>query len=418
VTLYLRDATMVDWRDGRFSTGHWAVEAGATGTLHPVDNIPTGAESLDCSGKWVTHALVVGHHHVYSTLARGMPAPPTTPTNFVEILKYVWWRLDKRLDRDMIRTSALACAVDAARSGSTFVIDHHASPCAVQDSLHLIAEAFDQVGVSHLLCYELSDRDGPDARAQGLAETDRYLAHRPGLVGLHASFTVSDSLLEEALALVHRHNTGLHVHVAEAEADQDHCLETYGKRVLERFHEAGALGSSKTILAHCIHLNTQERQLLRNSPIWVVQNAESNLNNGVGRFDGTGLGARIFLGTDGMHSDMLASARVAFLTGQPHTGMDEVYARLRRTHHYLAENEFVGDGENNLVVLEYLTPTPVTEENWLGHLFFALNRSHIQHVISDGRLIVKDRQVITVDEEAIAREAQVQARRLWARLKG
>jgi cytosine/adenosine deaminase-related metal-dependent hydrolase len=414
--LYLKNAELLNWKTLAVRKGHLAVEPGTRGKARFVSRVPKGAKALDCSGKLVTKAFAVGHHHVYSALARGMPAPPRAPKNFVDILKLIWWRLDKSLDREMIQASALSTAVEAAKSGATFVIDHHASPNAATASLHLIAEAFDMVGVSHLLCYELSDRDGAERRQRGLEETDRYLETRQGLVGLHASFTVGDELLRRAAAVAERHDTGFHVHVAEAASDEEHCRKRYGKRVLERFSERGVLDSPKTILAHGIHLNDRERGIFRKSRAWLVQNAESNLNNGVGLFDGRGLGDRIMLGTDGMHSDMIASTKAAFLTGG---GLSPAgaYARLRRVHDYLASNGFEGDGENNLVVLDYKTPTPVSKANWPGHFCYGLSRSHVHSVISDGRLIVRAGRVTTVDEDKVYEYSRKQAERLWRKLR-
>lgn len=412
--LYLKNASVLDWKTLRLRSGSLAVEPGPSGRARFVKRLPPNARALDCAGKIVTKSFAVGHHHAYSALARGMPAPPRAPKSFVDVLKLIWWRLDKALDREMIQASALVTALEAAKSGATFIIDHHASPNAATASLHLIAEAFDLVGVSHLLCYELSDRDGTALRHNALEETDRYLERRQGLVGLHASFTVGDELLRRAAAIAERHDTGFHVHVAEAASDEADCVKRCGKRVLERFGRAGVLDSPKTILAHGIHLDDKERRIFKNSKAWLVQNAESNLNNKVGLFDPRGLGDRLFLGTDGMHSDMIASTKAAFLTGS--LSPLDAYRRLRRVHEYLASNGFDGDGENNLVILDYKTPTPVSAANWAGHFCYGLSRAHVDSVISDGRLIVNRGRVTTVDEDALYAYAREQAKRLWKKL--
>ena len=162
----------------------------------------------------------------------------------MEILEKIWWRLDKALDSQMVRASAMAAGIDAATSGTTMIIDHHASPNAAGDSLHIIAEALESIGLSHLLCYELSDRDGPERLEQGLEETDRYLSSHQGLVGLHASFTVSDELLARAMDLAQKHDTGLHVHVAEAESDQTHAIEHFSKRCRASIRRCGGVGTA------------------------------------------------------------------------------------------------------------------------------------------------------------------------------
>jgi cytosine/adenosine deaminase-related metal-dependent hydrolase len=425
MTLYLKDATYVDWRILAITKTHLAVaegpEAGLNlvATLPAADQLGTDDRILDCTGKLVTKAFGCGHHHIYATLARGMPALAKAITNFTEVLEYIWWHIDKRLDREMIEASALAAAIHCAKNGVSFVIDHHASPFAIEGCLTVIAEAFDRVGIGHLLCYEISDRDGEGPREAGLAETDAYLAAgRQGHVGLHASFTVGEELLVKAVDLAHRHATGLHVHVAEDRADQQDAQTKYGKRVIERFADAGVLGLPKSILAHCIHLSEGERRLLIDSGLWVVQNVESNQNNRVGVTGYADLAERTLLGTDGMHADMLRSAKAAFLVGQATEGIgfDAIYRRFRNVHHYLDAFGAKGDGENNLVILDYDTPTEVTGDNFLGHFVYGIDARHVESVVAQGRLVVEDRRVTTVDEEEILAFAREMGRRLWEKL--
>jgi len=201
--------------------------------------------------------------------------------------------------------------------------------------------------------------------------------------------------------------------------DQDFCLEKYGKRVVQRYADMGALELTKNIFVHGIHLDETERELLKDSGTYIAVNYDSNLNNKVGVFRGDGLGENIMLGTDGMHSDMFASARTAWFTGMNHEKLNPmmVYQRLRRVHHYLKENNFTGDGENNLMILDYDSPTPVNQENFAGHFFYGMNSSHVKHLISQGKLILKDRTHTLLDEKAILAEAREQAKRLWERLK-
>ena len=424
--LYLKDATYIDAGTLEMRTTHLAVGSGSDGRLTfpqaipPARELAAGDRIVDCRGRLVTHAFACGHHHIYATLARGMPAPPRVPTNFVEVLQYVWWRLDKCLDRDMIEASALAAAVHMARHGVTFCIDHHASPFAVEGSLETIASSFEKIGLGHLLCCEISCRDGDGPKEAGLAATDAYLSSgRRGHVGLHASFTVDDDLLQRAVALARKHGTGLHIHVAEDDADQRHCLETYGTRVVQRLSAAGGLESPHTILGHCLYLDGEERKRVAQSPVWVVQNVESNQNNAVGVTGYRWMSDNLMLGTDGMHSDMLRSARAAFLAGQQTEGISPggIYRRFRAVHRFIQGMGAPGDGANNLVILDYDTPTDVTPQNFAGHFVYGLEAGHVQSVIAQGRLIVEDRRLTTVDEDAVLNHARQQARRLWKKLE-
>jgi cytosine/adenosine deaminase-related metal-dependent hydrolase len=423
MSILLKNATYIDWKTLEFSQKN-ILTTHDNNSIQFIENDShlvkrSDLEVLDCTGKLVTKSFAIGHHHAYSALSRGMNDPKKKPENFYEILQYIWWTLDKCLDREMIESSALSTAIACAKAGSTFVIDHHSSPHSVKGSLEIIAKAFDKVGVSHLLCIEISDRNGRKISQEGLDETESYLKNHQGLVGLHASFTVSNDTLVQALELMNRYNSGIHIHAAEDIYDQDFCLRTYGKRVVERLNESGVLKSSKTILAHCLHLDDNEKDIIRNSPCWVVQNTESNMNNNVGRFNGAHLGSNIMSGTDGMHSDMLQSAKASFFAGQ---GFDTInsqsaYQRLRNVNRYLSENNFKGDGENNLIVLDYDTPTEINQKNFYGHLIFGINAKHVRDVISNGKFIVKNRLIQTVDEYEILEKSKECASRLWKKMQ-
>ncbi len=423
MSLILKNASFINWRTLSFSQTNVKIEEGEHGLVSLYDNLneiksKPDDEIIDCNGKFVTKSFVVGHHHAYSALARGMPAPQKSPSNFIEILKYIWWNLDKALDKEMIEASALATAMACAKAGTTFVIDHHASPNYISGSLNIIADAFNKVGINNLLCYEITDRDGKDKARLGLSETQKYLANYQGLVGLHASFTVSDDTLKKSVNLMNKTNSGIHIHVAEDSYDQKQCINKHHKRVVERLNDFGVLSSSKTILAHCLHIDDNERNIIKHSPAFVVQNTESNLNNNVGCFNSKGLGNNIMLGTDGMHSDMIRSVQAAFFVGQDIDNIDftSVYRRFRNAHSYLNSNNFNGDGENNLIVLDYDSPTEINEDNFLSHFVFGLRASHVQHVISNGRLIVKDKIIKTVDEKEVITFTKSQANRLWKKL--
>jgi len=420
--ILLTNATYIDWKSLEFTEADILVEEGPNGKIklfYPGEADAPKADVLDCSGKYVSKSFVNGHHHVYSALARGMPAPPKVPGNFTEILQYIWWRLDKALDKEMIEASALFTAMECAKNGVSFVIDHHASPFAIEGSLSTIGAAFNQVGVSHLLCYEISDRDGLDKVDAGLRESDQYLQYQQGLIGLHASFTISEATLKHAVELAQRHKTGIHIHVAEDPVDEQDCKDKYGQSVIARLKNSGALDLPQTILGHCLHIDDEERKVLNQSPAWIAQNTESNLNNGVGHFRSAGLNNHIMLGTDGMHSDMLRSAKAAYFNGitKDPLSPSAMYARFRRAHDYIAQNNFTGDSENNLVIMDYPSPTAVNQENFAGHFMYGLEAKHIQHVISDGQFIVKDRKLTRIDEEEILKFSRAMGTKLWDKLK-
>ncbi len=249
---------------------------------------------------YTTPGLVCAHHHLYSALARGMPAPPRTPHGFLEILELVWWRLDRALDLDLIRWSAMLGALECLEVGCTAVIDHHESPNAIEGSLSVIADACAEVGVRISCAYGVTDRHGADGARRGLAENERFLrAGGEGYVGIHAAFTCTDETLEVAAGLAADLGVGVHIHVAEGEADAP---------AAERLAD---LSRPDWLLIHGVHL-PDDHELAGT----VVHNPRSNMNNAVGyarpaRFAATG--NPVALGTDGIGSDMLDEFRLAYV---------------------------------------------------------------------------------------------------------
>ncbi len=185
---------------------------------------PSGVRRHDCRGTLVVPGNVCAHHHLYSALSRGMPFGLSAPRNFTEILQRVWWRLDRALDEASVRASALRGGLDALLAGTTTIVDHHASPNFIDGSLDVIADALAELGVRSVLCYEVTDRDGPERAAAGVAENRRFLAHprrlARGMMGAHASFTLSDETLAACADAARAAGAGVHIHVAEDAADQ------------------------------------------------------------------------------------------------------------------------------------------------------------------------------------------------------
>ena len=256
-----------------------------------------------------TQGLVCAHHHLYSSLARGMPAPDVTPNSFLSILEYVWWKLDVALDLETLYWSAALGAAEALCNGTTAIIDHHESPMAIDGSLDVIADACSMIGVKANLSYGITDRwDGStlrskvsplspmtDGAAQGLRENERFLrAGGRGMVGVHASFTCTDETLEAAAELAESMNTGVHIHVAEGQDDKD-----AGSRLQD-------LANEKWLLIHAVHLD-------RDLQGTIVHNPRSNMNNSVGYANPVRFANDVALGTDGIGADMLEEARLAYV---------------------------------------------------------------------------------------------------------
>src|SRR5579885_1071885 len=284
------------------------------------------AEIVDARGGLVLPGLLCAHTHFYGAFARGMAIPGEPPKNFPEILERLWWRLDKLLTLEDTRASADIFMADAIRHGTTCVIDHHASPNAVDGSLDVIAEAVEQAGIRACLAYEVSDRDGPAITEAGIRENERFirsLYERPsakqgrlaGSFGLHASFTLSQPTLEKCAALGTALGVGFHIHVAEDTCDEDDCQAKYSVSAVERLERNDILGPL-SIAAHCVHVNSGEIGRLARTRTQVVHNPRSNMNNAVGVApvqEMRAAGVNVGLGNDGFSMNMLQEMKVAYL---------------------------------------------------------------------------------------------------------
>ena len=350
-----------------------------------------------------TAGLVCGHHHLYSTLARGMPATPKTPTNFTEILQQVWWRLDAALDLEMLRWSATLGAVEALMCGTTAIIDHHESPNAIDGSLSVIADACATVGVRVVAAYGVTDRWNDDgssydgswpppsstrAAARGLAECERFIREGGrGMVGVHAAFTCADDTLEASADLARRLGVGVHIHVSEDLVDAE-----AGSR-LQR------LAREDWLLVHCVHLD-------RPLPGTIAHNSRSNMNNAVGYARPAARPNAIVLGTDGIGADMLEELRLTYVRLRE----DDVTATPETVWSWLEQGySLVPEASNDTVRWNY----DHADSPW--HVAFTPGVRALDVTI-DGEPVVRDGAPTRVDVTEVRAKAAEQAARLFAAL--
>jgi len=439
-TLLVRNGTIITLgRENRVLSGHAVlVEDGSIRQVAPAGEFSGCYDQvIDAAGKVVMPGLINAHMHFYSTLVRGLgKAQPSK--DFNEVLQHLWWRLDRVLCLEDCYVSAKLMLLEAIRKGTTTLIDHHASPGAVTGSLAEIARAVEESGLRACLCYEVSDRDGEEITRQGLEENKNFIQRcldRPSpflkaLLGMHAAFTISEETMSTAAWLGRAAGVGFHLHVAEAQSDQDYNLKYYGRRVVQRLHDHGLLGPS-TIAAHCVHLDERERQLLQETGTMVVHNPQSNLNNAVGIADVLGMarqGILVGLGTDAMTVNMLEEIRVALWAqhlrqNNPSAAFMEVAGTLFFNNPVIASRIWglpLGAIEPgaaaDLILVDYDPPTPLDAMTVLGHLIFGISQARVDTTIVGGRVLMANKALtIDVDEAALAARSRELAAELWAR---
>lgn len=395
-------------------------------------------EPIDARGQLVLPGSICAHTHFYSAFARGLAIPGEPAKNFLEILRKLWWRLDRVLDEDSIRLSALVSLVDAVRHGTTTLVDHHASPHLIDGSLDIIAEAVQQVGVRVCECYEVTDRNGPAGAKAGIAENVRFarkVAAQPSPLlatsfGLHASFTLGNETIEQAVTEAHSLGIGFHIHVAEDNADQLDSETRHKLRVGEHLQNKGVLGE-KTLSAHCVHVNPAEIDLLAKTQTKVSYQPRSNMNNAVGTAPVPSMlaaGVCVGLGNDGFSNNMFSEMKAAYLAPKatahdPRVMPGDTVTRLAyQNNSRIAAlfwphplGEIAPGAYADLVFLDYFPYTPLTVDNLPWHVIFGVDGAHVTTTIVGGKVLMYDRVLLTLDEEHIAAQARELAPRVWQR---
>ncbi|MBN2384450.1 putative aminohydrolase SsnA [bacterium] len=392
------------------------------------------AERIELDGKLVMPGLVCAHDHFYSRLARGMLAAIGPTPDFVSVLKNLWWRLDRALDRDIVTACVQIGVIEAIQAGTTAVIDHHASPACIEGSLSLIREVCEQFGLRSILCYEVTDRYGPEKTEEALQESLTFArqimrATETGpdpiltevAIGAHAPFTLSDQTLRRLAEIVSETDRGLHIHVAEDRFDVSDSHYRYGLGPLERLEQHGLL-NERTICIHGVHLSNEELSRLNRANAFLVHNARSNMNNGIGYRDRLTTVKNSALGTDGLDADMLTELKMCYLKNRDEAGdfSPETAVQLLQRGNVLLERYFrrpfgrIAPGYvADLVCFNYHEPTPLEQANLAGHILFGLTSAEVDTVLINGRIVFRN-GCFDFDVRPYYEQARHTAARLWS----
>lgn len=399
-------------------------------------------ELLDAGGQFCMPGNICAHTHFYGAFARGMGIPGRAPKDFPQILEKLWWPLDKALHEEDVRYSALVCLVDAIKHGTTTLIDHHASPNAIAGSLDVIAEAVDLSGLRAVLCYEVTDRDGKDKAHAGIEENLRFMERSAdgrvaggrvrGTFGLHASLTLSDETLR-ACRDAAPEGTGFHIHVAEHEADEYDSLAKAGSRVVDRLLDHGILGG-RTIVAHAIHVDAREVQILSETDTWVTHQPRSNMNNGVGAAAVESMlraGIPVCLGNDGFSNAMWEEWKTAYLLHKvwhrdPRRMPGDTVVELAVENNAGLAAVFFPEvppgkievgAAADLILVDYHPTTPLTIGNLPWHIQFGFHESMVTTTIAAGEILMHDGELLTLDEEEITERSRALVPEVWERYR-
>jgi putative selenium metabolism protein SsnA len=393
-------------------------------------------EVFDARGQYVMPGNICAHTHFYGAFARGMGIPGDAPKDFPEILEKLWWPLDMALDEDGVRYSALVFAVDAIKNGTTTLFDHHASPSFIDGSLDVIGDVIEDAGLRGVLCYEVTDRNGKEGAKAGIDENVRMIKKVAGndrlgaAFGLHASLTLNEDTLDDCRNAIGE-EAGFHIHVGEHQSDEYNSLKRSGLRVVDRLKKHGILGP-KSIVAHGVHMDQKEAVQLAETGTWLTHQPRSNMNNAVGVAaieDFLRLGIKVGIGTDGFYHAMWEEWKTAYFLHKIHhkdprrmNAMDIIQMGVRNNAAlakvYLPESTLgvINPGAAaDLIFVDYHPYTPLNAGNLPWQIIFGFQEGMITSTMVAGKFLMKDKELLTLDEEKIASEAQAIAPAIWER---
>lgn len=423
--MLLRNGLLLGLSPARVQRADLRIVDGSIAEIGPALIPSADDEVVDVAGAWITPGFVCAHTHLYSALSCGMPISGT-PTSFANLLERIWWRLDTALDLESIEVSGLVGGLVALRAGITTVVDHHASPGCIEGSLGTLDGALQELGQRRVLCYELTDRSGPEGARAGLEEHRALLnrsapeGYRATMIGAHASFTLTDDTLSAAAALAREAEVGLHIHASEAKDD----VELVGESPVARLERLGALLPG-TLLAHGVHFTDDDIARARDAGAWISHQPRSNMNNAVGHAPLERFPEQTLLGTDGIHDDMFAELQCGYFRAAeagsgwgPQAWLDALSRNATFASRKLGTElgELKPNAAADLVVLDPSPGPPLRSSNLAAAFVFRLSAAQVRHVMVGGSWRLWDRMPTGVDAAALNTRAERVAEALWERI--
>ncbi len=395
-------------------------------------------EVIDARGKIVMPGLICSHTHLSNILLCGAPLKVEPPSNIIQNLQRIRWPLEEALTKEDAYASALMACLEFIKTGTTLFADTFSGPNAISGVLDKIAAAVEQSGMRGIIAYEATERHTHAGGARGVRESERFILkakkermHRVhGMFSAHASFTVSDELFTYIRELASRYKVPLTIHASEGLVDLSHNYEKFGKRTIERIRDSELLGPD-VVLADCVRVNDDELAIIKKTGAKVAHNPMSNMLNAVGVAPVTkmiSMGIPVGLGNDGYIFDGFENLRAAFLLQKASledpralSPMEAIeMTTIRGAELYGLDRELgsieLGKRADVIIIDPKRAPTPVRPESAIGHLVNTICGNDVETVITGGNLLMRDRKMLSMDEEEAINLSRKSAEKLWHKL--
>lgn len=404
------------------------------GTTEEITAAYEAAERFDCAGKILLPGLVNAHTHVPMTLLRGMADDLRLE---VWLMGYVMPTEQRFVNENFCRLGTLLACAEMIRSGVTLFNDMYYFE-------HEVAQAAAEVGMRAVCGQTVLKFPSPDSDSweKTLVMIEEFIQNWKGhplivpAVAPHAPYTCTDEILRKCADLAREHDVPLHIHIAETRFELERSLAEEEMSVLRRAEKVSLL-DTKCICAHCVHIDSGEIKLAARKQIGIAHNPSSNLKLASGLAPVTEMlaeGCKVGIGTDGPASnndlDMVQELHLASLiakveAGDP-TALPARQALLMATRlgaaalHLDSITGSLSAGKRaDLIVMDgsplHSTPQFNYDINSIyGRIVYSSKSSDVQHVMCNGRWLMRDRQLLTLDEAQVRAAAQALAEEIEA----
>ncbi len=408
-------------------------EIAAVGTTADILSEYRAEEIIDASHSLVIPGLVNTHTHAAMTLFRGFA--DDAPLK-VWLEKFIWPAEAKFINASSVRAGAELAIAEMIRSGCTTFNDMYFF-------MDEVGQAVEKAGVRAVIGESVIDFPTPNAKTpeKGLEITRQLIKKWKGhplvypAVAAHAPYTCSPDLLKSASALALKHNLPFHIHVSETDTEVADIKNRYGRTPMAHLKHLGVLNKG-TVAAHCVKLSDEDMKMMVEAGIGMSHNPESNMKLASGAAplaELMAMNALLSLGTDGVASNndldmfeaMDAAAKLQIYARKDPSVLkarDLVRMATLGGAEVLGLDKLIGSIEvgkrADVAIIPLNKPHLTPIYNPYSHLVYSVSGGDVGSVIVDGRILMRDRKLLTMDEEAILKNAEKVAKRIRAAFYG
>ncbi|MGD0180394.1 MAG: amidohydrolase [Terriglobales bacterium] len=394
----------------------------AVGSRNELEAKYVASQTVDARGKLLLPGFINGHTHVPMTLFRGLHDDVTLND---WLYKYIFPAEKKNVDEEFVRWGTRLAAAEQIRGGVTTFADMYYFEDAV-------AEETKSAGMRGVLGETFIDFPAPDnkSEAEMLGYTEKFLKKWQGdplihaAVAPHSIYTCSQKTLQDAAALARKYHAPILIHTGEMKKEWDDSEKQNGMSPVQYLDKIGILGPD-VVSAHCIYVDEADQKTLAQRQVGCVHNPSSNMMLASGVAPVAAMrtaGVAVGLGTDGpagsnndldLMEEMDLAAKLAKITKMDPLALNAkavvemaTIEGARALHMEKEIGSLEAGKKADFIIISLDEPNAVPMYDLYAQLAYALKGSDVETVVIGGRVVMRDRKLLTVKEEEVMAKAR------------